>query len=151
MGDLVKQMVKVWHGQGAQAAHDRGTELLKEASDEIRGLRKQHTAITTLMNHLQESGAQTPQPIPSPETLGATSRPQAILKAAEAVMTKTPEGLIVKVPDVLAELERQHLALGVKQPLAVIGTVLSRSKRYRKETRNTFHAIGEHQTCLKEQ
>ena len=48
---------------------------------------------------------------------------------------------MVRVQDVLAELQRRDLDLGVQQPLAVIGTVLSRSEYYQKIARNTFHRI----------
>ena len=68
-------------------------------------------------------------------------RPQVILDAATAVLDVSSEGSAVKVQDVLAELRQRDLDLGVKQPLAVIGTVLSRSEHYRKIARNTFQRI----------
>lgn len=141
MTDFVKEMTDVWDQEGVQAAYDRGQLLLGKIAEEIRSLHGQQTAITALMQHLESAGAQHSRQITLFESVKAPDRPQEILDAAEAVLDSTSGIFVVRVQDVLEELDRRHLDLGVKQPLAVIGTVLSRSAYYQKIARNSFHRI----------
>ena len=141
MKDFVKEITEAWSQEGIQEAYDRGEILLRKINDELRGLHGQRTAITALMQHLEASGARTTPQLPLLEIVKPSDRPQVILDAAEAVLDSSTGILMVRVQDVLAELHRRELNLGVQQPLAVIGTVLSRSEYYSKISRNTFHRI----------
>ena len=126
---------------GAQAAYYRGEILLKEIAEGIKVLQSQRTTITALMGHLELAGARSTPQLELFETVKPTDRPQVILDAATAAVEVASGDLIVKVQDVLAELQRRDLNLGVQQPLAVIGTVLSRSENYQKIARNTFQRV----------
>ena len=141
MADFVKEITEVWNEEGVQAAYDRGTKYLETISEEIRGLQGQRSTITALMQHLEASGARSTPQLALFESVRGPDRPQVILDAAEAVVEATSGDLVVNVQDVLAELQRQDLSLGVQQPLAVIGTVLSRSEYYDKVARNTFRRV----------
>ena len=143
MADFVKTITEVWNEEGIQAAYDRGTKYLETIADEIRGLQGQRTTITALMQHLEASGARSTPQLALFESVRGPDRPQAILDAAAAVLEASSGdgGLVVTVQSVLAELQRKDLSLGVQQPLAVIGTVLSRSEYYDKVARNTFRRV----------
>jgi hypothetical protein len=138
MTDFVKAITEVWNEEGIQAAYDRGTKCLETIAEEIRGLQSQRTTVTALIQHLEASGARTTPQLELFESVRVPDRPQVILDAAAAVVEVTSHGSVVNVQEVLAELQRRNLNLGVKQPLAVIGTVLSRSEYYDKLARNTF-------------
>ena len=97
--------------------------------------------LTALMQHLEVSGARTTAQYQMFESVRVPDRPQVILDAAAAVVEAASGGLVVNVQEVLAELQRRDLNLGVKQPLAVIGTVLSRSEHYDKIARNMFQRV----------
>ena len=141
MADFVKEITEVWDQEGIQAAYDRGNLLLGKIAEEVRSLQVQRTTITALMQHLEASGARSTPQMGLVKSLNAPDRPQVILDAAEAVLDSSSGMLVVRVQDVLAELQRRDLSLGVQQPLAVIGTVLSRSPYYQKSARNTFYRI----------
>ena len=143
MADFVKEITEVWNQEGVQAGYDRGEILLEKIAEEIRGLQSQRTTITALMQHLEASGARSTPQLALFESVRGPDRPQVILDAAAAVLeASSGDGdLVVNVQDVLAELQRQDLSLGVQQPLAVIGTVLSRSEYYDKVARNTFRRV----------
>lgn len=142
MEDFVKKITNVWNQQGGQAAHDCGEILLRKIADEIRGLQGQRTAITALMQHFEASGARATAQMSIFENVKPSDRPQVILDAAAAVLGAAAAGdFEVSVQEVLAELQRRDLDLGVQQPLAVIGTVLSRSDHYQKVARNTFQRV----------
>ena len=141
MADFVKAITEVWNEEGLQAAYDRGKKFIETIAEEIGVLQSQRTTITALMKHLEASGARTTPQLALFESVRGPDRPQVILDAAEAVVEATSYGFVVKVQDVLAELQRRDLSLGVQQPLAVIGTVLSRSENYHKVARNTFQRV----------
>lgn len=141
MTDFVKEITDVWSREGIQEAYDRGKILVRKISDEIKNLQGQRTTITVLMQHLEASGARATHQLTLSENVRPSDRPQVILNAAEAVLDSTSGIFVVRVQDVLAELQRRDLDLGVQQPMAVIGTVLSRSDYYTKISRNTFHRI----------
>ena len=141
MADFVKQIAEIWNEKGAQAAHDRAEECLETISKETGNLQRQKRAITILLQHLETAGAEASAPAEPPETVRPADRPAEILNAAEAVMEAAPGNPVVHVQEVLAELRRRDADLGVQQPLAVIGTVLSGSDRYQKVARNKFRQV----------
>ena len=141
MPDFVKEITEVWNQEGIQAGYDRGKILLEKITEEIRGLQGQRITVTALMQHLEVSGARTTPQYELFESVKAPDRPQVILDAAAAVLEAASGDLVVNVAEVLAELHRRDLNLGVKQPLAVIGTVLSRSDYYDKIARNSFRRV----------
>ena len=141
MPDFVKEITEVWNQEGIQAGYDRGKILLEKITEEIRGLQGQRITVSALMQHLEASGARTTPQYELFESVKAPDRPQVILDAAAAVLEAASGDLVVNVADVLAELQRRDLDLGVQQPLAVIGTVLSRSNHYHKVARNSFRRV----------
>ena len=141
MADFVKEITEVWNQEGVQAGYDRGEILLETITKEIRGLQGQRITVTALMQHLEVSGARSTAQYQMFESVRVPDRPQVILDAAAAVLEATSDGFVVNVQEVLAELQRRDLNLGVKQPLAVIGTVLSRSEHYDKIARNMFQRV----------
>ena len=141
MVDFVKDITKVWDQEGVQAGYDRGKIVLETITKEIRGLQGQRITVSALMQHLEASGARSTPQMALFESVRGPDRPQVILDAAAAVLEAASGDLVVKVQDVLGELQRRDLDLGVQQPLAVIGTVLSRSEHYDKIARNTFQRV----------
>ncbi len=141
MVDFVKEITEVWNQEGVQAGYDRGKILLEKITEEIRGLQGQRITVSALMQHLEASGARSTPQLALFESVRGPDRPQVILDAAAAVLEAASGDLVVNVQDVLAELQRRDLDLGVQQPLAVIGTVLSRSEYYDKVARNSFRRV----------
>ena len=141
MEDFVKAITEVWNQEGVQDAYDRGKILLETITAEIRGLQGQRITVSALMQHLEVSGARTTPQYELFDSVKAPDRPQVILDAAAAVLEATSKGFMVDVQDVFAELQRRDLDLGVQQPLAVIGTVLSRSEYYQRVARNSFQRV----------
>ena len=142
MADLVKEITEVWNQAGAQDAYDRGKILLETITEEIRGLQGPTRSPSPLScNILRRPGHEARLNMELFDSVRAPDRPQVILDAAAAVLEATSGGFMVDVQDVLAELQRRDLNLGVQQPLAVIGTVLSRSDYYHKAARNSFRRV----------
>ena len=140
MKDYVREMMEAWSTQGEQAAYDLNTELLKEIEADFDRLKNQMSAINALRAYLQDSGnleASTPVTNPDFDTVEPSERPRLIVNAAQVVWRQQPDNL-VKVQWVLDELNTRGLDLGVRQPLAVIGTVLASADGFTKIARNTF-------------
>ncbi len=93
------------------------------------------------MQHLEASGARFTPQLALFESVRVPDGPKVILDAAAAFLEAASGDLVVNVQDVLAELQLRDLNLGVQQPLAVIGTVLSRSEHYHKVARNSFRRV----------
>ena len=142
MRDYVKEMMNTWTMEGEQAAYDLGGELLQEIDAEFDRLKNQLSAITALGTYLQDTAnveARNLNHDPHLDTVETSERPRLIVEAAVAVWRRLPpSNELVKVQHVLEELHSQGLDLGVKQPFAVIGTVLSSADRFTKVARNTF-------------
>ena len=140
MRDFVREMMDTWATNGDQSAYDLGVYLLEQIEVELRNLRTQATAIEALRHHLEEAGdAHVQKPVPTLDTVRVVERPRLIIEAAMSIWEDLPVGNdSVKVQDVLQALNGKGLDLGVKQPLAVIGTVLANSNEFRKVARNTF-------------
>ena len=142
MRDYVKEMMNAWTTEGDQAAYDLGSELLKQIGAQYDFLKNQASAITALGNYLQDTAnveARDPNPDPNLDTVEMSERPRLIVEAALSVWRRLPpRNDLVKVQHVLRELNDQGLDLGVKQPFAVIGTVLASAEGFTKVARNTF-------------
>ncbi len=142
MRDYVKEMMNTWTMEGEQAAYDLGGELLQEIDAEFDRLKNQLSAITALGTYLQDTANVEASDLnhdPHFDTVETSERPRLIVEAALAVWRRLPpSNELVKVQCVLEELHSQGLDLGVKQPFAVIGTVLSSADRFTKIARNTF-------------
>ena len=79
------------------------------------------------------------------DLIEASERSRLVVEAAQELyldLVRDPsvdEGsMLIKTQDVLNLLRRRGLDLGVQQPLAVIGTVLSNAHGFRRIARNTF-------------
>ena len=141
-------MLDVWTQEGEQAAYDCGPQLLREIEDEQEKLKNQASAIRALGKVLEGTVgviARSDEVVPGLDVIEALERPRQIVSAAIDVWQSQQHGWsndsdtdYVKVQDVQERLWAKGLDLGVKQPLAVIGTVLTSAKGFRKVARNTF-------------
>ena len=150
MRDYVKELMAAWTEKGEQAAYVIGSQLLKELRQDIAHLEKQELAIealgVVLRDHPEVDTAEDPSYVPPElDTIEPSERPRLIIEAAQKAFHEreispwTTTGLSqVKSQEVLDQLRKQGLDLGVQQPLAVIGTVLSSANGFHKIARNTF-------------
>ena len=155
MRDYVKELMEAWSEHGEQAAYITGGRLLQDLRRDISRLEKQELAILALGAVFFEDPdvdtSQDPGYFPTElETVDPLERPKVIVNAAKQAYqerernpwssTGTAE---IKSQDVIDHLRSQGLSLGVQQPLAVIGTVLSSASEFRKVARNSFLYQGE--------
>ena len=150
MRDFVKELMSVWTERGEQAAYVAGSRLLQELRQDIAHLEKQESAIealgVVLRDHPAVDTSEDPSYVPPElDTIEPSERPRLIVEAAQKAYFQrenspwTTTGLPqVKSQEVLDQLRTQGLDLGVQQPLAVIGTVLSSANGFHKIARNTF-------------
>ena len=150
MNDYVKALMDIWAKDGEQVAYDFSIGIVKSIEMDGRELRQQFSAIEALQAYLRDrpgvdTASESVEPRPGLDAMEASERPRLITEAAIAVWSAQqnpdhydPAHTLVKVQDVLAELNDRGLDLGVQQPLAVIGTVLASANGFRKVARNTF-------------
>ena len=142
MRDYTKEMMSTWAAEGDQAAYDLGVELLQEIEADFEILRTQSSTINAIGIYLRDTGKideHIPDLAPPLDTVEMSERPRLIVDAALALWRRLPPGNnLIKVQDVLQEMNNRELDLGVQQPLAVIGTVLARADGFTKVARNTF-------------
>lgn len=143
MRDYVREMMDTWTKDGLRVAYDLGEQLINEIELERYSLEMQSIAITGLRHHLSTQGRfpTVDKRQTALDTVRSTERPRLIMEAAEALYRHSGNAL-VKVQDVLQHLNLKGLDLGVKQPFAVIGTVLASAEEFRKVARNTFEYVG---------
>ena len=142
MRDYMREMLNAHAHKGDQAAFDLGVKLRDEIDEEFKRLSDQRDAINHLGSWLQEWGDvdQGSSPVPAENRIDPLGRPKAIVTAALQVMSRGT-GLKVTTQDVYWELQSTGVDLGVEQPKAVIGTVLSKHESFKKLARNTFEFI----------
>ena len=141
--DYVREMMDQWTAKGDQEAYDVGWGLLSEIEKAIDGLKKQDIAIRALEKHLEGLGVTPRAQAPALDTVALEERPRLIAEAALKIWHGLPSGYdLIKAQDVQQELRKKGLDLGVKHPLAVIGTVLSNSDEFRRVARNSFEYVG---------
>ena len=148
MRDFTRTMMDVWTNEGEQAAYDLGPELLREIEAEQEKLKNQASVIKAFGKYLQDNGevtARSANPDPELDVIEAAERSRLIVEAATEVWhdqqhawDSGPDSHLVNVQEVLERIRTKGLDLGVKQPLAVIGTVLASADGFRKVARNTF-------------
>ena len=151
--DYVKELMETWTAQGEQAAFLRVRELQHEIRGDVARLRKQEQAIQALGQVLREhpdvDASADPVEVPDGlEPIEPSERSRVIVEAATEIYGefvddnyRGAEPAFIKAQDVLDLLRRRGLDLGVQQPLAVIGTVLSSAEGFRRIARNTFEVI----------
>ena len=140
MRDYVKEIVQL-AAEDEEAAFNHHGELVLEINQVIRNLEYQREAITSLGTYLRLKvlGEEEVDPVmediaPGQRSLMIRSRAQCLVQAGEKVIT--PQ-------QVLDELSKDNLSLGVQQPTAVIGTVLASRREFRRIGENLFQYIGE--------
>ena len=141
MEDYVRKLMDAWTNDGEQVAYDLAPKLLKEISIAYNSLKTQSEVIRSLIQHLVDTGKVTElaEPKPGLDTIEESERPRLITEAAFAIWRENPpQDLTVTGQEVLTALNNNRLDLGVKQPLAVIGTVLASANGWTKVARNTF-------------
>ncbi len=149
MRDYAREMIEAWTNNGEQAAYDLGQELLAEIQDAFLTLKRHESAIQALGMVLQDHGDVDPtaadpvEPEPGLDTIEPSERPRLIIEGALEVLGNQQnwggsEANLVKTVAVLDVLQGKGLDLGVQQPLAVIGTVLTNAENFTKVARNTF-------------
>ena len=139
--DFVRDMMDAWTNEGMQAAYDLAPSLLEDIDTAFTSLRTQAVVIRSLTRHLLDTGevAEHVEPEPGLDAIEASERPRLIVGAAIDIWNRKPaEDITVTGDEVLDELTRKGLDLGVKQPIAVIGTVLASGDGFKKIARNTF-------------
>ncbi len=151
----MRRMMTTWVNDGDQAAYDLGLELISEIRMDRSDLEQQEEAIKSLGSLLQSQGDIVPAPEPGTigtiheigaalDEIGASERPRLITEAAIRVWRGQQtqwggaEENLVKAQDILDNLRDAGLHLGVEQPLAVIGTVLTSAVGFTKIARSTF-------------
>ena len=156
MRDYARELIGVWTIEGDQGAFDRAIDLLREIKADIANAQREFAAIEALIvvlrnrpgvNTLMEEPA---EPENGLDPILAELRPKHIIDAANAVLWQkegsfarewetNSDGLWrVTTLEVLQYIENQRLSLGVKQPHAVIGTVLANAEGFERIARNTF-------------
>ena len=158
MRDYLKELMGAWSEHGEQAAYDAGGRLLRDLRRDIALLEKQELAILALgavfLENPEVDASQDPGYFPGElDTVEPADRPRIIINAAKQAFrdresnpwssTGTAE---IKSHEVIDHLRSQGLSLGVQQPLAVVGTVLSSASGFHKIARNTFRIPGEQTT-----
>ena len=148
MTDFTRKLMNVWSTEGEQAAYDLTPLLLTAIEAEREKLSNQASAIRAFGRVLEDTDgviARTPDLDPGLDVIEAPERPRLIIKAATEVWRSQREewpdnadAHLVKVQDVQERLRTKGLDLGVKQPWAVIGTVLTSANGFKKVARNTF-------------
>ena len=153
MRDYVREMLDAWTGQSAQAAYDLGARLRQEIEEECQKLQRHDAAIQAFGVVLRDdpevdTSVDPADPDPALDTIEAAERPRMIVEAAIEVWTDRKrfgwtesDAHLINAADVIAVLRTKGLDLGVQQPLAVIGTVLSAADGFRKVARNTFERL----------
>ena len=148
MTDFTRRMMDVWSQEGEQAAYDLSPTLLKEIEVELQKLKNQASAIMALGKVLEGTPgviARSTETDPALDVIEAHERPRQIIEAAKEVWgfqqdewPSNSDAHLVRGKDVLNRLATKRLDLGVKQPLAVIGTILTSADGFNKVARNTF-------------
>ena len=150
MKDYVKELMETWNSHGEQAAYSRVRELLHEVRNDVVRLRKQEEAIQALGQVLREHPDVDLSEDPGDVAAGLdliepAERPRLIVEAATEIYQDIrgnsfgeSEPVLIRAQEVLDTLRRRGLDLGVQQPLAVIGTVLSSATGFHRIARNTF-------------
>ena len=142
MIDYVQDMLDVWNKRGPEAAFYHGVELLQAIEAEFDRLRNQASLIDAFGAYLRDTAdveLPSPNPLPRLNMAEISERPRLIVEAAVALWRRLPPGnKLIRVREVLQELDSQGIDLGVQQPLAVIGTVLAKDDGFHKVGRNVF-------------
>ena len=148
MRDFTRKLMDIWSKEGDQAAYDLAPELLIEIEAEQEKLKNEASAIRAFGRVLENTAgviARSTETDPELDVVEARARPRLILEAAlevwESQNSEWPprsDPQLVKGEDVLEQLRTKGLDLGVKQPLAVIGTILNGADEFTKLARNTF-------------
>ena len=144
-----------WTERGEQAAYSDVRRLLHEVRSDIVRLRKQEEAIQALgqvlRDHPDVDTSADPVDVPDGlEPLEPSERSRVIVEAATEIRYdilndnyRGGEPAFIRAQDVLDLLRRRGLDLGVQQPLAVIGTVLTNAEGFHRIARNTFQVREE--------
>ncbi|MYD51986.1 MAG: hypothetical protein F4W93_10955 [Dehalococcoidia bacterium] len=148
MRNYMQEMMDVMLREGAQATYDLGPQLLGEIEAEQERLNNQAAAIRAFGKILEDTEgviARSTNLDPNLDPIEASERPREIVSAAIEVWDSQQDGwrsdsdaALIRTQDVLERLRTKGLELDVKQPLAVIGTVLASAEGFRKVARNTF-------------
>ena len=153
MRDYVKELMETWTAGGEQAAFSRVRELQHEIRSDVARLRKQEEAIQALGQVLREhpdvDTSTDPVEVPDGlEPIEPSERSRVIVEAATEIYGeilndnyREAEPAFIRAQDVLDLLRRRGLNIGVQQPLAVIGTVLSSAEGFHRIARNTFEVL----------
>ena len=150
MRDYLQEMIDAWANEGPQAAYEIGEQLLMAMEEEGCRLLQHRSAILSLGVVLRDrpdvdttaKGGVAESPL---ETIAATARSRTIIRAAEEIWSVRQgngwtqiDPRLITTFEVREKLIAQGVDLGVQQPLAVIGTVLSSAEGFTKVARSTF-------------
>ena len=156
MRDYTRELMDTWTNEGDQGAFDRAVELLREIKTDMATAQREYAAIEALMVVLRNRPnvstllEESPEPENGLDPILPELRPKYIVNAADHVFWRQENAFVrewgtnsngawrVTTQEVLQEIENQRLSLGVKQPHAVIGTVLANAEGFQRIARNTF-------------
>ncbi len=148
----IKELVDEWSSQGSQAAYELGSQLLDIIQRDVEYLERQAAAIRAVGMILRDdpevdTSTDPVEPAGGLDCIEPGQRSRIILEAANEIVETNrmdvfgPDSGYIRTNEVLEHLKQNGLDLGVQQPLAVIGTVLSRAEGFQKVARNTFEAV----------
>ena len=139
MRDYFGEMLQTLQDEDELKAYNRGGQLLDDINAEVNWLSEQASHISQLAGYLHvKIGDKSTLTI-----LHKVAKSERPTKIREAAMSLVGKGMSrFDSARVVTELEYMGFSLGVKQPSAVIGTVLSKSKDFRRIDKNLFHFEG---------
>ncbi len=163
MRDYVRELTEVWRSEGEQAAYLLVSELHRSIRNDIAHLHKQGAAIQALAAVLKDypSVDTSADPIDDDaeeaqqaDAAGSafvdpSKRSDYIFRIAEFV-SHSSNGEPFSTQDVLDEIYHRFATLGVRQPLAVIGTVLSSAKGFTRIAPNTYQSTDSYYSKFNE-
>ena len=149
MRDYVRELTDVWGSEGEQAAYLMVNQLRGDIRNDVARLQKQDAALHALAAVLRDyPGVDTSEdPFDDVEAEMADSAGAAVvdpkwrssyIHSLAHDLTHASWGESFTVQELLDEIHRRFASLGVKQPLAVIGTVLSNSPQFKRVAPNTY-------------
>ena len=148
----IKEMTDAWSSEGAQAAYVLGAQLLETIQKKIEYLERQASAIRAVGSILQDdpevdTSADPVEPTGDLDCIEPGERSRIIVETANELVEINQNNVfgsdngLIGTREVLEHIRQKGLDLGVKQPSAVIGTVLASAEGFQKVARNTFEVV----------
>ena len=131
--------------ESADKILDRVAEIRAEVRREIDVLMKELNAIDTLADYiLTKRNELAHQKKPGVRTnLIMTSKQERVEAVLDAAKSAVEDGIpIFNTDDIQRQLQKSHIDLDVSYPAAVIATILTGNRRFRKSSAGLYEYIG---------